>query len=262
MLYATADTANTEEITGDPYLLGLIIYSAEQSILPPELMVALIAAESGGEAYACAYESLAQTSMQSAKPRQCSLDTESVCQKMRWGLMQIRGSAARRLGFDLWLSQLSVPLVNLKWGIKYLAHLTNQFYKRHGYAGVIAAYHSGNPRKVGAQFVNQLYVDKVLELMERYRPIIAEKRDQALAVLETQVLTPEEAEAAVCEDKEIEAYLALPIDELKKLAAERGIEPEKRWKKACYAEALYAQDLDAKKGQKDAPDVSEARKSE
>lgn len=244
MLYV-ADTTNIEEISNDPYLLGLIIYNAEQSLLPPELVVALIAAESGGDAYACSYESLAQTSMQSAKPRQCRLDTESVCQKMRWGLMQIQGATARRLGFDLWLSQLSVPLVNLEWGIKYLAHLTNQFYKRHGYAGVIAAYHSGNPRKIGTEYVNQLYVDKVLKLMERYRPIVAEKRDQALEVLETQVLTPEEAEAAIRDDKRIDEYLSHSLEELKKMAAERGVEAARGWKKNNYAEALYSLDLDA-----------------
>lgn len=257
MLYA-AGTANIEEITGDPYLLGLIIYNAEQSCLPPELIVALIAAESGGDAYACAYESLAPTAMQSAKPRQCSLDTESVCQKMRWGLMQIQGAAARRLGFDLWLSQLSVPLVNLKWGVKYLAHLTNQFYKRHGYAGVIAAYHCGIPRKIGTEYVNQRYVDKVLALMERYRPVIAEKRDQALAVLKTQAPTQEEAEAA----KGIGEYLSRPLEELKKMAAERGIEPEKGWKKASYAEALYAQDVNAKKAREDVSFASEDCKYE
>ncbi len=262
MLYAMADTNNIEDITGDPYLLGLVIYRSEQALLPPELVVALIAAESGGDAYACSYESLAQTAMQSARPRQCSLDTESVCQKMRWGLMQISGAAARRLGCELWLPQLSVPLVNLEWGVKYLVHLTNQFYKRHGYAGVIAAYHSGSPRRSGGGYVNQLYVDRVLKLVEEYKPIVAEKREQALAVLETQLLAPEEAEAAVRADKAIDEYLSRPLEELKKMAAERGIEPEKGWKKARYAEALYALDLDAQNARKDAPDVSEARKSE
>lgn len=244
MLYA-ADTANIEEITGDPYLLGLIIYNAEQAVIPPELVVAIIAAESGGVSYRCDYDALAQTAMQTAKPDGCSIDTESVCQKMRWGLLQISGATARRLGYDLWLPQLSVPLVNLEWGIKYLVHLTNQFYKRHGYAGVLAAYHSGNPRKIGEQFVNQLYVDKVLKLMERYKPIIAEKRDQALEVLETQVLTPEEAEAAIRDDKGIDKYLAHTLEELKKMAAERGIEAAKGWKKTNYADALYSLDLDA-----------------
>ncbi|WP_352401913.1 lytic transglycosylase domain-containing protein [Synergistes jonesii] len=245
MLYAMTDTNNIEDITGDPYLLGLIIYHSEQALLPSELVVALIAAESGGDAYACSYEPLAQTAMQSARPGQCSLDTESVCQKMRWGLMRIPGATARRLGFESWLPQLSVPLVNLEWGVKYLVHLTNQFYKRHGYAGVIAAYHSGNPRKAGAQFVNQIYVDKVLKLMERYKPIVAEKREQALEVLETQVLTPEEADAAIRCDKGICEYLGYTLQDLKAMAAERGIEAAKGWKKANYAEALYSLDLDA-----------------
>ena len=245
MLYATADTANTEEITSDPYLLGLIIYKAEQAVIPPELVVAIIAAESGGVSYRCDYDALAQTAMQTTRPGGCSIDTESVCQKMRWGLMQISGAAARRLGFDLWLPQLSVPLVNLDWGIKYLVHLTNQFYKRHGYAGVVAAYHSGNPRKVGNDFVNQMYVDKVLALMDQYKPIIAQQRDRALEVLETQTLTPDEADAAIRDDKALNEYLSHSLEELKAMAAERGIEAAKGWKKTNYAEALYSLDLDA-----------------
>lgn len=244
-MYPSIGHENMDEIINDPYMLGLVIFYAEQSLVPPELVCAIIEAESMGASHACAYESLGSTSMQSPRPAKCSVDTESVCQKIRWGLMQIQGTTARRLGFDLWLPQLSVPLVNLEWGIKYLVHLTNQFYKRHGYAGVIAAYHSGNPRKIGTEYVNQLYVDKVLKLMERYRPIVAEKRDQALEVLETQVLTPEEAEAAIRDDKRIGEYLSHSLEELKKMAAERGVEAARGWKKNNYAEALYSLDLDA-----------------
>ncbi|WP_302795219.1 lytic transglycosylase domain-containing protein [Cloacibacillus evryensis] len=244
-MYPSIGHENMDEIINDPYMLGLVIFYAEQSLVPPELVCAIIEAESMGASHACSYESLGSTAMQSPRPARCNIDTESVCQKMRWGLMQLSGATVRRLGYDLWLSELSVPVMNLEWGVKYLVHLTNQFYKRHGYAGVIAAYHSGNPRKVGTQFVNQLYVDKVLKLMARYQPIIAEKREQALAVLETQVLTPEEVEAAIRCDKGIGEYLSHTLEELKAMAAERGIEAAKGWKKANYAEALYSLDLDA-----------------
>ena len=153
-MYLSTDHTNIDEITNDPYLLGLIIFYAEQSLVLPELVCAIIEAESGGDSHACSYEALSTTAMQAQRPPKSSIDTESVCQKMRWGLMQIQGAAARRLGYDGWLSERSVPLMNLEWGIRYLAHLTELFFKRHGYAGVIAAYHIGNPRKVGDKYVN------------------------------------------------------------------------------------------------------------
>lgn len=245
MLNMKAGTATIGEITNDPYLLGLIIYHSEQVLLPPELVVALIASESGGESYACNYESLASTAMQAPRPEKCSIDTESVGQKMRWGLMQISGATARRLGYAGWLSQLSVPLVNLEWGIKYLVHLTNLFFKRHGYAGVVAAYHSGNPRKIGNEYVNQVYVDKVLSIMSDYKDIIADRRDRALECLETQILSPEDAEEVIRDDKGTAEYMSHTLDELKVMAVERGIETAKSWKKMDYAEALYNLDLDS-----------------
>lgn len=244
-MYLSTDHTNIDEITNDPYLLGVIIFYAEQSLVLPELVCAIIEAESGGDSHACSYEALSTTAMQARRPPKSSIDTESVCQKMRWGLMQIQGAAARRLGYDGWLSELSVPLMNLEWGIRYLSHLTDLFFKRHGYASVIAAYHSGNPRKDGDKYVNQLYVDKVSKLMDKYKSIIAERRDDALAALEsqTETVTEEEADKLIQDDKAIAEYMSHTLDELKAMAAERDIEADKNWRKSSYAEALYSADL-------------------
>ena len=164
---------------------------------------------------------------------------------MRWGLMQIQGAAARRLGYDGWLPELSVPVMNLEWGLRYISHLTELFFKRHGYAGVIAAYHSGNPRRVGENYVNQVYVDKVMRLMDKYKPIIDERREEALAALESQTttVTEEEADKLVQEDKAMAEYMSHTLEELKAMAADRCIEAEKNWRKVDYAGALCSADL-------------------
>ncbi len=244
-MYIPQDHTTIEEVTNDPYMLGLIIFYAEQALVQPELVCGIIEAESGGDSHTCSYEALSPTAMQASRPPKSSIDTESVCQKMRWGLMQIQGATARRLGYDGWLSELSVPLMNLEWGIKYLAHLTELFYKRHGYAGVIAAYHSGNPRKVGNSYVNQVYVDKVTKLMDKYKPIIAAKHDEALSTLENQTLTADEADAMIRDDRAMAKYMEHTLEELKAMAAERGIEAGKNWRKSNYADALYLADINS-----------------
>ena len=48
-MYLSTDHTNIDEITNDPYLLGLIIFYAEQSLVLPELVCAIIEAESGGD---------------------------------------------------------------------------------------------------------------------------------------------------------------------------------------------------------------------
>lgn len=242
-MYLSTDHKNIDEITNDPYLLGLIIFYSEQALVPPELVCAIVEAESGGDSHTCNYEALSTTAMQAQRPPKSSIDTESVCQKMRWGLMQIQGATARRLGYNGWLSELSVPLLNLEWGIRYLVHLTELFFKRHGYAGIIAAYHSGNPRKICDNYINQVYVDKVLRLMDKYKSIIAERRNDALATLESQTVTEEEADAIIRDDKALSKYMNYTLEELKLMAAEHGIEAGKNWHKNNYAEALYSADL-------------------
>ena len=80
-----------------------------------------------------------------------------------WGLMQIMGQVARERGFRGDFSELLQPEVGLYWGCRQLAVLKERYFKKHGGAGVIAAYNQGNARKIGNHFANQPYVYKVLK---------------------------------------------------------------------------------------------------
>ena len=80
-----------------------------------------------------------------------------------WGLMQIMGQVARERGFRGKFNELLQPEVGLYWGCRQLNVLHARYFKKHGWAGVIAAYNAGSPRKVGGKFANQGYVDKVLK---------------------------------------------------------------------------------------------------
>ncbi|MCQ4765072.1 hypothetical protein [Cloacibacillus evryensis] len=81
--------------------------------------------------------------------------------------------------------------------------------------------------------------------MGKYKSIIAERRDDALAALEsqTETVTEEEADKLIQDDKAIAEYMSHTLDELKAMAAERGIEADKNWRKSSYAEAIYSADL-------------------
>ena len=80
-----------------------------------------------------------------------------------WGLMQIMGQVARERGFKGDFRELLQPEVGLYWGCRQLSVLKERYFKKHGWAGVIAAYNQGNARKIGNRFANQPYVDRVLK---------------------------------------------------------------------------------------------------
>jgi len=58
--------------------------------------------------------------------RRChgSGSTETILQRCRWGLFQIYGCTARRLGFTGTLTDLVHSDVNINWGVRYLADLS------------------------------------------------------------------------------------------------------------------------------------------
>lgn len=84
-----------------------------------------------------------------------------------YGLMQIRCSTARLMGFTGICSDLFNPKVNIKFAGKYIDYLSSKYTTT---TDIIAAYNSGkpiicknyNPGKCKAgQYYNQAYVDKV-----------------------------------------------------------------------------------------------------
>lgn len=85
-----------------------------------------------------------------------------------YGLMQVKCSTARMIGFRGRCESLFEPVTNLRWAIKYVESQKKRFTK---FTDVIAAYNSGTPivcknfnpgKCVPGQYWNQAYVDKVL----------------------------------------------------------------------------------------------------
>lgn len=169
------------EKINDPALLGQIMAAAVAQGIDPALVLALIEIESGCNPFMTQVEATQRANLLFQRPEECSPEMETLSQKTRWGLMQIRGSVARSLGFDGWLPQLAEPLFNVEIGAKYLKQLTERFGERHGIEGVIAAYHTEAPRKIGDKFVNQAYVDEVLGLMKSYQPFVKEILESVMA---------------------------------------------------------------------------------
>lgn len=50
--------------------------------------------------------------------------TETVLQRCRWGLFQIYGFTARKLGFTAPLTDLVYPDINVMWGVRYMADVS------------------------------------------------------------------------------------------------------------------------------------------
>lgn len=232
-----------------------------------ELIIALVIIGSGGNPYAAAIDATQRANLLFARPKGCSPEAETMFQKICWGLMQIRGSVARSLGFTGWLPELVDPGLNLELGAKYLKQLMERYGERYGIEGVIAAYQTEAPRKIGDRFVNQSYVDAILKLMDEYRPLAAEIREriggetsnntQADATDNT-TQVPEGAFIPTV-DHTVETLSALTRAQLVELAkAEYGLELSAQSKKealatqilTAQAEKLYfaAGDLEGKEG--------------
>lgn len=154
-------------------LLSLIVSTARGVQVPPELVLAIIEIESGGDPYAAKINpTYPYTMMQAKRPAGCSVDVERMFQKTAWGLMQVMGATARGLGFDGWLSELVVPETNVRLGIEFLGRKMSQYFERDGIEGVVAAYNGGAPRRrPDGKFVNQTYVDRAMGAAKRFEAI-------------------------------------------------------------------------------------------
>lgn len=86
-------------------------------------------------------------------------DAEWWGQQASWGLMQVMGAVAREYGYRDWHPRLCEVDTGLKYGCLHLSALRDRHHARHGWAGVLAAYNTGQPHHaVGA---GQAYVLKV-----------------------------------------------------------------------------------------------------
>lgn len=148
-------------------LLPVTARAAERHGLPVELVRAIVVVESGGDPWAVRYEpAFFERYVQGRGHRVfagCSRDTEERLRATSFGLMQIMGQVAREDGFDEpFLTALCDADIGLEYGCRRLAYLRQRHLREHGWAGVVAAYNAGSPRKNGnGLWANQAYVDKV-----------------------------------------------------------------------------------------------------
>lgn len=129
-----------------------------------EIIGAICMVESAGNTFAMRYEpewSYLLDVEKWAKKTNASQATETTGQKTSWGLMQIMGTVAREHGFDDYFPKLCVPEIGLEYGILHFI----KFLKQHDdLLDAIASYNAGSPRqKQNGEYVNQRYVDKVLQ---------------------------------------------------------------------------------------------------
>lgn len=245
-----------EFITGSLALLGLIVTLATQAGIPPEMVLAIIEAESGGNPYATVFNPNAGVKMQFKRPALCSEGTEKIHQGTAWGLMQVMGLTARGLGFEGWLSELVDPEVNVRLGVAYLAELKGRFGASYGLDGVIAAYRKGAPRKTTeGKFSCQGYVDNVKKLMRKHADVVvsykaaapenvlAETPDNTAVAAEIPAQeSPDDALAMVPAREELDRYIdSRSHEELIAIAKELGVKISANAKDKTIVEKLKAE---------------------
>jgi len=143
-------------------MFDLITLEANKNGLDPYLVYAIVLTETNGNAYAVRYEPNFKWIVKPemfAIPLSLSMETETLCQKMSWGYMQIMGAVARQYGFKSHIPELTSPQTGLAYGCQHLAALKKKYPEMSDY---IAAYNAGSPRKYDGKYSNQSYVDKVL----------------------------------------------------------------------------------------------------
>jgi soluble lytic murein transglycosylase-like protein len=151
--------------------LEAITAAAKSHQLDTHLVMAIVATESAGKTYAFRYEPHFRWLLdveKYAKMNQISRESEEMAQKISWGLMQVMGAVAREMGFKGLLPELCHPEVGLRYGCQKfsLCLRGNEF----DLPTALAAYNAGSPRrKENGEWVNQTYVDKVLQKMQQLK---------------------------------------------------------------------------------------------
>ncbi len=144
--------------------------------LSPELIAAIIMAESAGNKWAVRIEVHWQYYLdikKYARLNRITETTEKALQACSWGLMQIMGSVAREHNFDGPLHQLHEPELNLRYSCKHLAKFMQRHKNEHD---AIAAYNAGTPIKgMDGRYKNNDYVVKVLNFKDTVKETMSQK---------------------------------------------------------------------------------------
>lgn len=101
-----------------------------------------------------------------AKKAGFTLDTETISQKISWGLGQIMGALAREQGFKGAMPELLKPEINILHICIRLKNLKVKFSKAED---VFAAYNGGfgAVKKINDEYKNQKYVDSILYNLQK-----------------------------------------------------------------------------------------------
>lgn len=144
------------------YPHGVITEMCDKYDIRPEIVYALIKVESGGDPYATRFEpgyTAYFSAKEFARENLITRRTEEVMQATSWGLMQIMGGTARRLGLEAPIPVLIDPQNNIEYGCKLLQELTVRYPE--SIWDRAAAYNAGKVRRTATgEYVNQRYIDK------------------------------------------------------------------------------------------------------
>lgn len=138
-------------------LQALITQHPDRGDLPVECVLAVCMVESGCRPWAYRYEPHYKWLV--GEPANLT-PSERIGQMISWGLMQVMGGVAREHAFVGSFPELCDPQVGLKYG---MLHLRKFWAKYQTWPETIVSYNAGHPVKKEGQFVNQLYLDKVLK---------------------------------------------------------------------------------------------------
>lgn len=147
-----------------PQYIALIKAECLKRNLDPQLICAIVDTESAFNTWAVRYESGVMRPVAvsvCAKVNRISEDTETQCQRISWGLMQVLGSTLRWIGYRDHLPAICDPKQGIFWGCETFEKLGDPYKFREE---KISAYNAGSVKKHDdGSFINQKYVDKVLQ---------------------------------------------------------------------------------------------------
>ena len=149
--------------------LEYILDASQKFDVRPSLIAAIIHQESGGRPEVIEYTAFYRyllTPQYFARSLKISYQDELRGQKTSYGLMQIKCSTARSIGFMKVCKELFNPYTNIFFGTKYFSILRNRYKSD---AKAISAYNQGQPfRLPNGSFVNHRYVSSVQALDRKF----------------------------------------------------------------------------------------------
>lgn len=139
----------------------LIRMTCDKYDVPAAMLYAIIKVESGGDPYATRFEpnyTAFVSPREYAEENLITVKTEEIHQATSWGLCQVMGATARRLGLEAPIPTLIEKDINIEYACKAIQDIRTRYIRLYEQA---AAYNAGRVRrKADGTLVNQRYVTK------------------------------------------------------------------------------------------------------